>query len=102
MSARDLGGCYVGACFIPVMITAFRVTPAGEDELEVCGCTSIATLPCPWAGRVQRRGPRRFAGHPNASDPNNYQIWDFNDAGNCFCGKGEKENPVWGACRVCR
>ena len=101
LSAQATRGCYVGACCIPIILTCFHITPVGEDELEDCGCTLCFGIPCPWSGRIQRAGPRRWAGRPNAADPNNYQIWDFDPTGSCFCGKDGNESPLWCACRVC-
>ena len=101
LSAQATRGCYVGACCIPIILTCFHITPVGEDELEDCGCTLCFGIPCPWSGRIQRAGPRRWAGRPNAADPNNFQIWDFDATGNCFCGKDVNGTPLWCACRVC-
>ena len=57
-------------------------------------------LPIPWSGKISRAGSRRFAGAPSA-DPGNKQIWDFDQSGNCFCGKDMNAEPKWCAIRVC-
>lgn len=101
LSAQATRGCYVGACFLPIILTTFHVTPVGEDQLKVGGCSAVFGIPCPWGGTISRTGSHRFAGNPNAADPNNYQIWDFDNMGNCFCGKDGNGAPLWWAVRVC-
>ena len=100
LSAQATRGCYVGACCIPIIVTTFHVTPRGNDELEVCGCSVCFGIPIPWGGKISRAGDHRFAGMPSG-DPKAYQIWDFDKTGNCFCGKDASATPQWWAFRVC-
>lgn len=86
-------GCYVGACIVPVLVTAFYVRAKDADTLNASG----VTLVCPWSYDLRRaegnRGPQHHKYELRAADQN--QDWTWHPTGCCFYG-----TPGWVAFRV--
>ena len=66
LSARAVKGCYVGSCCIPIIWTAFHITPVSDDEFEDCGCAgrrgTRASRRDPFTRQVPCSVPSRFPG----------------------------------------
>lgn len=88
-NAYDSQGCYVGACIVPILFTAFYVQPNGPNELRASGITLIF----PWSYTLRRSAERSAKFELRAHDQN--QDWLWHESGCCFWG-----SPGWWAIKV--
>mmetsp|Transcript_8549 Transcript_8549/g.22351 ORF Transcript_8549/g.22351 Transcript_8549/m.22351 type:complete len:505 (+) Transcript_8549:86-1600(+) len=90
LDARSAQGCYIGACIIPCLITAFYVNAESADELQASGMTLVF----PWSYKLQRSATRPRTTFELRA-PDQQQDWMWHPSGCCFWG-----SPGWWALRV--
>lgn len=90
LQTRTIEGCYIGACIVPILVTAFWVSAQSEDEITASGLTLPFAL-CPWSYRLTR-----------ASDslnkfllPDPQQDWTWHKSGCSMCA-----TPGWWALKI--
>ena len=90
--ADDTQGCYVGACFLPIFVTAFYVQSRDKETIVAQGLTLPFVL-CPWSFDLKRPVGSTHKFELRASDQN--QDWSWHSSGCCLCA-----TPGWWAVKV--